>query len=61
MLRQNITPYITLFHWDLPQKLQELGGWTNPLIVDWFVDFARVAFEAFGDRVRKNLFFNKYT
>lgn len=52
MLKQNITPYITLFHWDLPQKLQELGGWTNPLMVDWFVDYARVVFDAFGDRVR---------
>ncbi|XP_057334312.1 myrosinase 1-like [Microplitis mediator] len=59
MLRQNITPYITLFHWDLPQKIQELGGWTNPLIVDWFVDFARVAFEAFGDRVKNWFTFNE--
>ncbi|CAD6244337.1 GSCOCG00013351001-RA-CDS [Cotesia congregata] len=52
MLGRNITPVVTLFHWDLPKELQDLGGWTNPLIVDWFVDYARIVFKAFGDRVK---------
>ncbi|XP_074111301.1 lactase/phlorizin hydrolase-like [Cotesia typhae] len=52
MTEQNITPVVTIYHWDLPQKLQELGGWANPLIVNWFVDYAKVLFTAFGDRVK---------
>ncbi|RVE46710.1 hypothetical protein evm_008630 [Chilo suppressalis] len=52
LLKYNIEPMITIYHWDLPQKLQELGGWSNPHSVDWFGDFARIAFNAFGDRVK---------
>ncbi|KAH0549158.1 hypothetical protein KQX54_006620 [Cotesia glomerata] len=59
MLDRNVTPYVTIFHWDLPQKLQDLGGWTNPKIVDWFVDYARVLFQEFGDRVKYWTTFNE--
>jgi|GEM_PF-28020 len=52
ILERGLTPYATLYHWDLPQALEERGGWTNRRIVDWFRRFADVCARAFGDRVK---------
>lgn len=58
-LEQNITPWITLYHWDLPQILEDKGGWTNRDIVSWFEEYCFVAASAFGDRVKNWIVLNE--
>lgn len=50
-LKYDIVPFVTLYHWDLPQALEEKGGWKNKETVDAFVRFADTCFQSFGDRV----------
>lgn len=52
LLANDIEPIVTLYHFDQPQVLEFLGGWSNELMVDWFADYARVVFSEFGDRVK---------
>ncbi|KAJ3596731.1 hypothetical protein NHX12_003135 [Muraenolepis orangiensis] len=59
LLANKITPIVTLYHWDLPQVLQEkYGGWQNASIVSHFNDFANLCFEKFGNRVKYWTTFN---
>lgn len=47
----NIKSSVTLFHWDLPQELQNIGGWANRAVADYFADYADYMFEQCGDLV----------
>ena len=52
MLERGIRPFATLFHWDLPQALQDAGGWTNRATVEAFLRYVEAVTRKLGDRVR---------
>lgn len=51
-LERGIQPWLTMYHWDLPQALQDRGGWNNREIVGWFEKYADVLTSRLGDRVK---------
>jgi beta-glucosidase len=59
LLEAGIQPLINLFHWDLPQALQDRGGFANPEVVGWFSDYAALLASNLGDRVRDWMTFNE--
>ncbi|KAG9019152.1 Beta-glucosidase 1B [Tulasnella sp. 427] len=61
LIEANIVPFVTLYHWDLPQALHDrYGGWLNKEeIVPDFANYAKVCFQAFGDRVTNWLTLNE--
>jgi len=52
LLEVNITPFATLYHWDLPQALQDRGGWPARATAEAFVEYTDVISRALGDRVK---------
>jgi beta-glucosidase len=59
LLECGIDPWVTLYHWDLPQALELKGGWTNRDIVSWMEDYAAVCARNFGDRVNNWMVMNE--
>lgn len=58
-LTLGIKPWITLYHWDLPQALERQGGWKNRAVVDWFAEYTALCATAFGDRVKNWIVLNE--
>ncbi|PDT75139.1 GH1 family beta-glucosidase [Bradyrhizobium sp. C9] len=59
LLAADIEPWICLYHWDLPQALDDLGGWQNRDIAGWFADYATLVARRYGDRVKRFATFNE--
>jgi beta-glucosidase len=51
LLERKIAPVVTLYHWDLPAALDDLGGWLNRDVAGWFADYAALVTRRLGDRV----------
>lgn len=58
-LELGIEPWVTLYHWDLPQALQAKGGWCNRQVVDWFGEYVAFCIARFGDRVKHWIVLNE--
>lgn len=58
-LSQGIEPWVTIYHWDLPQALEAKGGWPNREIVNWFSEYVRICAKSFGDRVKHWMVMNE--
>jgi beta-glucosidase len=59
LLENDIEPYVTLFHWDLPYGLFRLGGWQNPAITDYFAEYSATVAKSFGEKVKNYITLNE--
>jgi beta-glucosidase len=59
LIKNDIKPLVTLYHFEMPLALENKGGWMNRESVKWFTDYANLCFDRFGDRVKTFLTFNE--
>jgi beta-glucosidase len=59
LLTAGVEPWLCLYHWDLPQVLDDFGGWTNRDSAGWFADYAALVSRRYGDRVKRFATFNE--
>ena len=59
LIKNGITPYVTLYHWDLPQYLQDKGGFLNPEFSNWFEEYTLAVTQALGDLVKDYITINE--
>jgi beta-glucosidase len=58
-LQLGLTPFVTLYHWDLPHALEKEGGWTSVHMLKWFSRYASFCAEEFGDKVKNWIILNE--
>ncbi len=58
-LKLGLEPWITLYHWDLPQVLEDKGGWANREVIGWFSDYVDACTKEFGSKVKNWMVFNE--
>jgi beta-glucosidase len=60
-LENDIVPWVTLYHWDLPYELEKKGGWTNRAILSWFKEYVEVCVSYFGSKINHWMILNEPT
>ena len=58
-IEKGVEPWVTVYHWDLPQTLEDKGGWTNREVIKWFTNYTEVCASYFGDRVKHWMVMNE--
>ncbi|MDP4285959.1 MAG: GH1 family beta-glucosidase [Bacteroidota bacterium] len=58
-LEMGITPWVTLYHWDLPLELEKRGGWVNREVIHWFQNYVSICVKNFGDRISNWMVLNE--
>jgi beta-glucosidase len=58
-LSAGIEPWVTIYHWDMPQVLEAQGGWANRKIIDWFSEYVNVLTKEYGNKVRNWIVMNE--